>query len=61
MKIARIYQRRYSDSGQSTVYVDWSGGGRTECPAKEAFTSPHFASLIARAWREGLQIEQEVW
>ena len=53
-KITKCYTRTYTDSGQTTSYVEWVDGkgksGRTEGSAANA----HMASLLARAKREGV-------
>ena len=59
--IKRIYQRHYTDNGQTKIYVDWSDGSRTEADANDAWRNPHMAALVTRAWREGFKIERETW
>lgn len=59
--IVRVYTRLYTDSGQKTLYVDWSDGSRTACDAELAVTSMHMRALVDSAVREGLEIEAEIW
>jgi hypothetical protein len=55
--IKRVYVRTYSDSGQVTVYVEWASGARTEGPQDNV----HIQQLLARADREGVEFEREIW
>lgn len=60
-KITKAYIRTYSDSGQTTAYVEWvdhkGKSGRTE--GKEY--NPHMQALTKRAEREGVQVERQYW
>lgn len=60
-KITRAYIRTYSDSGQTTAYVEWIDDkgkpGRTE--GRES--NGHMIGLLLRAQREGVTIERERW
>lgn len=60
-KITRAYTRTYSDSGQTTCYVEWEDrngrAGRTEGAAVDG----HMAALLARAKREGVPHETQRW
>lgn len=71
-KINRMFVRRYSDSGQKTLSVEWTDhrgkSGRTECAliceccgAPKAMNDDHMRALIARGKFEGLKIEKENW
>lgn len=63
-KIARIYTRHYSDNLQTTAYVEWSDGSRTEGPARHYNRVPigtHMQALFERGLRDGLAIERETW
>ncbi len=60
-RIIRIYKRHYRDNNQMTIYIDWSDKSRMECAAEQACANPHMRALIARAQRQGLTLEQEVW
>mgnify|MGYP001617495258 FL=1 len=59
--ITKVYIRRYSDSGQTTSYVEWvdhrGRPGRTEGDDH----NPHMRALIARANREFVPVEYENW
>ena len=59
--IKRAYIRRYSDSGQTTAYIEWSNGCRTEGPTTGNGIGLHMRELFARAQREGIKIEHETW
>lgn len=60
-KITKAYIRTYSDSGQTTAYVEWvddkSKTGRTE--GKEH--NPHMQALLKRAEREGVEVKRQQW
>lgn len=67
-RITKAYVRRYRDNGQTTAYVEWSDGGRTE--GAEPKGDPilgyrndrgHMEALFAAAQRNGLTIGREVW
>jgi hypothetical protein len=69
-KINRMYVRRYRDTGQEKFYVEWTdtkgNNGRTECSAVcECCGSnkigTHMQALMARGFREGLQLDHETW
>lgn len=63
-KIIRVYTRRYSDTGQTMAYVEWSDGSRTEGNARSYSRAPigtHMQALFDQALREGLKIERETW
>ena len=70
--ITRAYIRHYSDNSQTAAYVEWSDGGRTEAEAHILGDKPggygwlfttgtHMTALLARATREGIAIEREMW
>lgn len=69
--ITKAYIRHYRDNDQTTAYVEWSDGGRTEgrLPGREktkAQTSIylfglHMGALLERAQRDGLTIDRQVW
>ncbi len=68
--ITRAYIRHYRDNGQTSAYVEWSDGSRTEgrvgkcscCGRGEAEDlGTHMQSLFDRAQRDGLTIERETW
>ena len=58
-QITKAYIRTYSDSGQTTAYVEWIDGrgksGRTEGRPDGL----HMTELFKRAVREGVKIERE--
>ena len=60
-KFVRSYIRRYSDSGQTTAYVEWidvkGQSGRTEGDPR----GTHMRALMDRADREGAPFHYEVW
>ena len=56
-EIERAYVRTYSDSGQTTAYVEWLDGSRTEGPPENL----HILELFRRAQRDGIRIERETW
>lgn len=60
-KITKAYIRTYTDSGQTTAYVEWvdrkGKTGRTE--GKPDGT--HMQALLQRAEREGVKVERERW
>lgn len=60
-RITKAYIRTYSDSGQTTAYVEWVNNkgksGRTE--GKQS--NPHMAALLNRAKREGVEVERQCW
>jgi len=60
-EITRIYMRTYTDTGQKTLYVDWSNGSCTECDAERACSNEHMRALVDAAQRKGLTLENEVW
>lgn len=60
-KITRAYIRHYSDNGQTTAYIEWSDGSRTEGEATGNGPGLHMRALFARAQREGIKIEHENW
>lgn len=65
--ITRVVVRHYTDNDQTTAYVFWSDGSRTEgeppgCPfLGYRGDRGHMEALFARALREGLRVEQETW
>jgi hypothetical protein len=70
--ISRAYIRHYSDNRQTTAYVEWSDGSRTEGHAHILGDKPggqgwlftcgdHMTALLRRAERDGLPIEREIW
>lgn len=72
-RILRAYVRTYSDTGQVKAYVEFidefGRPSRVEGPAPGAkchecgqpHRSTHIAALFARAERDGLSIEDEMW
>lgn len=67
-KITDAYVRHYSDSDQTTSYVEWidsrGQAGRTEGPAEYPSCIPsstHIAALFARATLEGIETRLERW
>lgn len=71
-KITAAYTRHYRDNGQTTAYVEWidtrGRTGRTEgrvCSRTGDVdltpAGPHMAALFARAKREGVIAEHQVW
>ena len=60
-KITRAYVRTYSDSGQTTAYVEWvdnkGESGRTEGKPD----STHMQALLNRAKRESVEVERQRW
>lgn len=66
LAITKAYTRHYRDNKQSTAYVEWSNGSRTEGPAEKYHgvlipKGPHMGALFDRALRDGLTIGREVW
>jgi hypothetical protein len=59
--IKRIYDRKYRDNGQKTLYVEWDDGSRTECNAEAACRSIQMQALVRAAQRNGLKLEHEIW
>jgi hypothetical protein len=64
--ISKVYTRRYRDNGQTTCYVEWADGARTEGAAEDYHgvlvpVGAHMGALFDRALREGLTIGREVW
>jgi len=69
--ITRAYVRHYSDNGQTSAYVDWSDGSRTEASLSRLDVGPHHGprftfgthmhALFARAKREGVTPTRERW
>ncbi len=68
--ITRAYVRRYRDNGQTTAYVEWANGSRTEGPLRHSEhhrgpATPSFGShmhaLFAAAKRNGVRLERETW
>ena len=55
--ITKTYIRTYTDNGQTTAYVEWSNGSRTEGPENGA----HMRALLQRAQRLGLPLIRETW
>lgn len=53
--ITKMYVRHYRDNGQTTTYVEWSDGARTE---GALWTMRHY---IAAGFSAGLRLEREVW
>lgn len=68
-KITKAYIRTYADNGQTTAYVEWSDGSRSEgrlpgMPCRccgQPVNGEHMAALFARANREGITITRETW
>lgn len=56
-KIVKAFIRHYTDNNQTTAYVEWDDGARTEGKPDNT----HMRALLMRAEREGLQIERETW
>jgi len=56
-KIVKACIRHYSDNGQTTGYVDWSDGSRTEGRPR----GTHMQALFAAARRNGLKVTRETW
>ena len=56
-QIKRAYIRHYSDNDQTTAYVEWSDGSRTEGDPDNT----HMIALLKRAWREGKTTTTEQW
>jgi hypothetical protein len=56
-RITKIYVRTYRDSGQTTVYAEWSDGSRTEGPEH----NEHMRALVSRGLRNGLPLICETW
>lgn len=60
-KITKAYIRTYTDTGQTTAYVEWiddkGQSGRTEGKRN----GPHMQALLSRAKREGVRVERERW
>jgi hypothetical protein len=69
-QIKRIYVRRYRDNDQTTAYVEWSDGSRTEGslaysnhhrgPYTPSF-GLHIHELFKAGKRLGLRLERETW
>ena len=68
--ITKACIRHYSDNRQTTAYVEWSDGSRTEGAAlwlrddldhRHAPDGEHMRALFARAERDGVTITREVW
>lgn len=59
--ITAAYVRKYTDNGQTKAYVEWIDGkgrtGRTEGKPRNA----HMQALLARAEREGVTVQKQVW
>jgi hypothetical protein len=65
-QIKRIFTRRYTDNRQTTAYVEWADGGRTEGPAADYHgilipTGAHMGLLFDRAIASGFTVEREIW
>ncbi len=56
-EIDDAYIRHYSDNGQTTAYVEWSDGSRTEGNPDGV----HMQELFRRAKRDGITIRKETW
>lgn len=56
-EIERAYVRHYSDNYQTTAYVEWLDGSRTEGNLENL----HMQELFRRAKRDGIEIENETW
>lgn len=56
-RITAAYVRHYRDNGQTTAYVEWADGSRTE----GCLSGMHMQALFERARREGLTIGRQVW
>jgi hypothetical protein len=56
-QIKRAYIRHYSDSGQTTAYIEWTNGSRTEGER----TKPHMLALLRRALNEIGKVDYETW
>lgn len=60
-QITKAYIRHYRDNDQTTAYVEWRDArgktGRTEGNPENT----HMSALLARAEREGIAIERQVW
>jgi len=71
VSITRAYIRTYGDNDQTTAYVEWRDEhGRTCRTEGDAEACPvlgwrpageHMQALFARAEREGVSVEREVW
>ncbi len=60
-EITKAYIRHYSDNGQTTAYVEWSDGSRTEGSVHGNGMGLHMRSLLQRAVNSGLTITKETW
>jgi len=60
-KITKAYVRTYTDSGQTAAYVEWINhkGERGRTEGKPDGT--HMLALLARAKREGVEVERQTW
>jgi len=57
LAITKAYIRHYSDNGQTTGYVEYGDGSRTEGKPRGV----HMTALFARARREGVSVTRETW
>lgn len=65
-KIKDAYVRHYTDNGQTTFYVEWQSGGRSEAPVKPLGNGNYEMGMHAAAWweaakREAITIRTERW
>jgi hypothetical protein len=61
MKIQRMIQRRYSDTGQVSLIICWEDGSTTSCDAKKALKNTHMQALISHGHALGLNIVSETF
>jgi hypothetical protein len=56
-RIDAVVTRHYRDNDQTTVYIYWADGGRTEGKPN----SEHIKALVARAVSQGVKPTIEQW
>lgn len=60
-RITKAYIRTYSDSGQTTAYVEWADRKRQTGRTEGKQDNTHMKALLDRAQREGVTVERQRW
>ena len=60
-KITKAYIRYYTDSGQTTAYVEWKDYKGKQGRSEGSRFSTHMVELMKRAEREGITVERQTW
>lgn len=60
-QITKTYTRLYRDSEELVAYIEWIGhNGKTGRTGGDK-NNPHMQALLARADREDVKLEHQIW